>query len=188
MTHKELVERAAKWLKGRGCTVVATELHTNGQSGECPDAIGWRYHQSYVVECKASRADFLTDKNKRFRQNPPLGMGAKRFYMCPPEVILAREIPPGWGLLYVKPRKVEVIKESYNPSYEDTEAAHMLPYLQHRRRQDDAFPVHNEHEEKVVLLSVVRRLKGEYKPLARQTTFEVFPDTDEGPYRAVDGE
>lgn len=77
MTHAELVSRAARWLKSQGCgTIVATKLYVPGF--EEPDAIGWWSHgRSLLVECKASRADFLRDAGKPFRRFPGLGMGSR---------------------------------------------------------------------------------------------------------------
>ncbi|MEQ5770023.1 hypothetical protein NFH98_20845 [Halomonas sp. H33-56] len=108
MTHDHLVERAEKWLRGQGCGVVFNDrFRAATHSGEQPDAIGWRDGLSLLIECKASRADFLADKKKRFRRDPAEGMGDWRFMMCPPGLIAPDELPPGWGLLYVHPRKVE---------------------------------------------------------------------------------
>ena len=53
-------------------------------SGEMPDAIGWkRASRSVLVECKISRADFLADRDKPFRQKSDLGLGCERFYLTP---------------------------------------------------------------------------------------------------------
>ena len=63
MTHETLVQKAVAWLRGYGCGVVLSEQSCT--SGETPDAIGWkRACHSVVVECKASRADFLVDREK----------------------------------------------------------------------------------------------------------------------------
>ena len=110
MTHDELVIRAERWLKNMGCGVVFNDnFHAATLYGEEPDAIGWRDGLSLLVECKASRGDFLADRKKRFRQDPAEGMGDWRFMMCPPGMIAADEIPDGWGLLYAHPRKVEKV-------------------------------------------------------------------------------
>ena len=48
------------------------------------DAIGWkRACHSVLVECKISRADFLADRDKPFRQKPEFGVGSERFYLVP---------------------------------------------------------------------------------------------------------
>ena len=108
MTHEELVKRAERWLKTMGCGVVFNDSFRTGTiTGEQPDAIGWRDGLSLLVECKASRADFFADKKKHFRRDPGEGMGDWRFIMCPPGLIQVGELPEGWGLLYVHPRKIE---------------------------------------------------------------------------------
>lgn len=102
MTHDELVQRAEKWLNQIGCGVVFNDRFQAALStGERPDAIGWRSGVSFVIECKATRSDFLADKRKRFRSDPGIGMGDWRIYLCLAELIQPDEVPPGWGLLWV---------------------------------------------------------------------------------------
>lgn len=99
MTHKELVELAAKQLKKWRCLPICTELVSYTRSGEIPDAIGWTAAASIMFECKTSRADFLRDREKPFRMCNNMGMGDFRFYLTPPGIIKdERELPPGWGL------------------------------------------------------------------------------------------
>lgn len=103
MTHAELVERAARWLKGTaGCNVVLAEFVA--QVGEIPDAIGWKSCESFLIECKTSRADFLADKKKPWRREPEFGMGVYRYFMAPAGIIKPEELPAGWGLLEVTER------------------------------------------------------------------------------------
>ncbi len=78
-------------------------------TSENPDAMGFGgRHFSVLIECKASRADFLTDKKKRFRQRPEDGMGYKRYFMASVGMLEPSEIPKGWGLLevYEKPPRM----------------------------------------------------------------------------------
>jgi len=111
--HDQLVERAGRWLKGTaGCSVVLEELVANTASGETPDAVGWRSDFSILIECKATRGDFLADKKKRFRQDPERGIGSFRFYLCPPGLIKPEELPEGWGLLYAEER---IIRKVHGP-------------------------------------------------------------------------
>lgn len=110
MTHSELVKIAEKWLIGtRRCSFVFTELDCVTIS-EIPDAIGFRDGESILVECKVSRADFLADNRKRFRQEPETGVGTYRLYLCPERVIMPEDLPGRWGLIWVntqgKPRQV----------------------------------------------------------------------------------
>ena len=102
MTHKELVKKAQLWLRNSiNCTVVLSELKTSGY--EIPDGIGWRSGESVLVECKASRADFLSDHKKIFRQVDDMGMGERRFFMMPVRLVHPTEIPDPWGLIEVYP-------------------------------------------------------------------------------------
>ena len=110
MTHAELIELAATWLKAQGCAVVITDM-THGQS-ETPDAIGWKGMSSTLCECKASRADFFADKHKSFRRHPEEGMGQRRYYVTPVGLIQPEELPAGWGLLEVLRGKLKRRVES----------------------------------------------------------------------------
>jgi hypothetical protein len=111
MTHDELVERAVRWLKGtRRCPVVLSEA---GMGLEIPDAIGWEYGgRSILVECKVSRSDFLRDQKKSFRYYSDSGMGSVRYYMVPPNLISVDDVPEKWGLCYVHPKQVRIIKKA----------------------------------------------------------------------------
>lgn len=103
MTHKELVEIAYKWAIKRGSVgVVFKELNSLASNGEYPDIIGFgAWGNSLLIEVKASRADFLADKKKMFRKIPAQGMGLRRYYCCPTNLIKTEELPIGWGLIYV---------------------------------------------------------------------------------------
>lgn len=122
ITHRELCLLAAKWLKkDLRCTI---SIHEPKGIKENPDAIGWRYswgnaanEGSVLVECKTSRADFKKDFSKAFRQNPDIGIGNWRYYMCPTDLIKPEEIPDKWGLIYVnEKRKLKVVKHPYKDS------------------------------------------------------------------------
>lgn len=111
MTHPQLVERAVRWLRGYRCGVVLSEQAC--VSGEMPDAIGWkRACHSVLVECKVTRADFLADRAKPFRQKPEKGVGSERFYLVPGALVKVEELPAGWGLLELKRGKVEMMRAS----------------------------------------------------------------------------
>ncbi len=113
MTHKELVERAGRWLfNTKQLNPVFTEKGSQSTI-EFPDAIGWNCHHSIIVECKASFQDYLVDSNKPFRKWHELGMGNRRYYMCEDGVISPnRLMGTAFGLLYCKGRIVKIIKES----------------------------------------------------------------------------
>ncbi|MCK5601999.1 hypothetical protein KAR91_09025 [Candidatus Pacearchaeota archaeon] len=101
-SHTELCTLAEKWLlKSKGCSFALTEF--DAAIGEIPDSIGFKCGSgdTIMVECKASRNDFLSDKNKLVRINGHLGVGKFRFYLCPEGLIKEEELPKGWGLVYV---------------------------------------------------------------------------------------
>lgn len=104
--HDQIVLRAERWLDNQGCSVVIREPFRSWNK-EQPDAIGWRSDVSILIEVKASRSDFLSDKSKTFRADPDKGMGDWRFYMCPPGIIKIEDLPKGWGLLYVTDKTVK---------------------------------------------------------------------------------
>jgi len=107
--HDVLCVRAAKWLKSsKGCAfamhgVVAT-------CAEIPDAMGFKAWDSYLIEVKMSRSDFLRDKKKYHKRTGEGGMGNYRFYLCPEGLLKPEDMPDGWGLLYATDRKIMVIK------------------------------------------------------------------------------
>ena len=111
MTHARLVALAVHWLRRYRCGVVLSEQAC--ASGEMPDAIGWKKAcHSVLVECKASRADFLADRAKSCRLKPETGVGCERYYLVPQDLIGVAELPAGWGLLEITGAKVERIKPS----------------------------------------------------------------------------
>jgi hypothetical protein len=111
MTHTQLVQKAVAWLRAYRCGVVLSEQAC--LSGEMPDAIGWkRACHSVLIECKITRADFLIDRDKPFRQKPELGLGCERFYLTPAAMLRPEELPPGWGLLEYRGRKMLMLRPS----------------------------------------------------------------------------
>jgi hypothetical protein len=111
MTHAVLVTKAVEWLRSYRCGVVLSEQAC--VNGEMPDAIGWkRASHSVLVECKTSRADFLADKAKAFRQKPELGVGCERFYLVPHNLVRPEELSAGWGLLEYRNRHVQMLRPS----------------------------------------------------------------------------
>ena len=107
ITHDKLVKKARAWLLRR-YGVVISEM---AAGRETADAIGLG-GDSTVIECKASRSDFLADRNKSFRQFPDFGMGDQRFYFAPKALIKPDELPPGWGLLELSDQYILKTKES----------------------------------------------------------------------------
>ncbi len=144
--HGNLIKSAKKWLAGTcGCGFVFTELRS--YSMEIPDAIGFRNHGSILVECKVTRNDFLSDRNKLFRQYPEMGLGMYRFYMCPEGVIEAKDLPERWGLIWVKENdKLRVIHGPKGNIWSS------------RSRADFRFPERDMHGEWQLMYSALRRL------------------------------
>lgn len=100
-----------RWLRWYRCGVVLSEQAC--VSGEMPDAIGWKQAcHSVLVECKVTRADFLVDREKPFRQKPEKGVGSERFYLTPPGLTKIEELPAGWGLLELQRGRVEIVHPS----------------------------------------------------------------------------
>ncbi len=109
MRHSTLVELGARWLQRR-CSIVLTELSA---TPEIPDAIGWADGvTSFVVECKVTRADFLRDRDKSARKKPNAGMGNRRYYLCPANIIQIADLPPKWGLLWATQGQITVQREA----------------------------------------------------------------------------
>jgi hypothetical protein len=130
MTHKQLTRRMAAWLKFRKqCSVVATDLHT--AVSETPDAIGfYGTGGSILIECKVSRADFLADKAKQFRQFEDNGMGDFRYFATLPDMVKPTEVPEGWGLLEVRERRVmEIVEPVLKPSNKRNEVKVLMSIL-----------------------------------------------------------
>lgn len=117
MTHSQIVDKAAKWLKNHkgnihtpNCPLVVKELDTLNHSGEIPDVIGWCYCLSVLIEVKTSYSDFLHDKNKRHKKYS-IGMGQQRYFCCPFGMIKTEELPDKWGLLTINQSgKIELVK------------------------------------------------------------------------------
>lgn len=142
LTHDALVQRGVRWLK-RACS--GKNIHYRGSCGvvvpelvsyasEQPDVIGWMNGgASHLIECKASRADFLADRRKRHRQPGGRGVGQFRWYLCPPGLIAAEELPPGWGLLYCHPRKITVEHDAPTNGARDIESELAMMYSLLRR-------------------------------------------------------
>lgn len=140
MTHEELVQKSAKWLKKHNqnavvpnCSVIATELKTNTKTGEIPDVIGWNSSFSVLMEIKVSRSDFFKDFQKTFRVIPYKGLGQLRYYVCPFGLVELNEIPHSWGLITYDKGEFTIDKKAI--------------------KQDQ----YNLQDERSILLSILRR-------------------------------
>jgi hypothetical protein len=166
ITHAELVELGRDWLirpfhtsapyGHYGCVVVLTEIVvTNAWGGEQPDVFGFCTGKSILIECKVSRADFLTDREKPFRAMMEMGIGSERWYMAPQGVINKGAVPANWGLLEV------------------TQGRHIL-VIKRPEEQD-----RNTASEIAILISALRRLKTE--PDGHVAIKKYVPDIGFGP-------
>lgn len=160
MTHSQLVKIAENWLGSR-CGVILPEY--NAGMREIPDVIGFTKNGvSILVECKASRSDFLSDKNKLFRKKPHLGMGQYRLYCAPTGVIKVEDLPKKWGLITVSESgRARMIVNPFNSSGGK------------RYLAENKFKI-NEKAERKFMYSIIRRLylRGRlqeiYEPLSRK--------------------
>ena len=83
------------------------------EAAENPDVIGWALGAgSILIECKLSRSDFIKDAAKIVRRNPRAGMGQRRYYLCPPDLIQVKDLPAKWGLLWASKGQVIVKREA----------------------------------------------------------------------------
>jgi hypothetical protein len=109
MTHASLVALGVRWLSRQSSTVF---YEFAASKKENPDIIGWASGFSTLLECKATRSDFLQDSKKTVRRNPKAGMGQRRYYLCPPGVIEIADLPKKWGLLWAEKGRITVKREA----------------------------------------------------------------------------
>lgn len=116
MTHDDLVARACRWLRGtKRCKPAFAEFQPafaefqHMYLTEMPDAIGWTGSEVHVVEVKVSRSDFHADARKTHTR---LGdsMGHRRWYLVPRGLLVASDVPEGYGLLYALPKTIKVVQ------------------------------------------------------------------------------
>ena len=55
---------------------------------------------------------FLKRRSKDGPRNPRAGMGQRRYYLCPSDVIQVKDLPPKWGLLWATRGQVIVKREA----------------------------------------------------------------------------
>lgn len=109
MQHATLVQLGVRWLS-RQCSVVLYEAA--GVKKEIPDVIGWSGPRATLIECKATRADFLRDAGKVSRKNAKVGMAHRRYFLCPAGLVKVDDLPPKWGLLWAEKNGVSVQREA----------------------------------------------------------------------------
>jgi hypothetical protein len=135
LTHSKIIDHSRKVLKRAGmnwkCGITISELST--LNAEIPDILGFYSGGASLIEAKASRSDFLSDKKKPFRINPETGMGNYRFYACPTGLIKEEEIPEKWGLIYVSEKGRCTVKVKPKWQKSNTRAEHIFMYSIIRR-------------------------------------------------------
>lgn len=114
MTHDDLIQRGAKWLKNNPTSalrmpIILTEFHS--YASEIPDVIGFSHYKSIVIECKISLQDFKSDLKKPHRQLLNK-LGKLRYYLCPENIIPIDLVPEEWGLLYCTENRIKIVKEA----------------------------------------------------------------------------
>ena len=116
LTHKELCLLGARWVFNESYSVEKDPwriLIEPGFREEMPDVFAFNKYHSVLIECKTSRADFLADKKKPFRQNPQLGIGQRRFYLVNEGVATQDEMPDRWQLLIAYDKNTILLPEDY---------------------------------------------------------------------------
>ena len=81
MTHSSLVALGVRWLSRQSSTVF---YEFAASAKENPDIIGWSTGFSTLIECKATRSDFLGDSKKVVRRTPRRGMGQEDIIFAQP--------------------------------------------------------------------------------------------------------
>lgn len=107
--HDVLCDLGALWCLRLGCVVAMTETEVSGFG--IADAVGFGIiagkQRGILIEAKASRSDFKRDGKKWHRGRDGEGHYgiSDRYYIAPPGMLAADEIPEPWGLL--EPEQVD---------------------------------------------------------------------------------
>lgn len=147
-THSQLVRRIAGWFKIRHkSSIVMAEFVTSAQ--EIPDVLTMQSGaHSVLVECKVSRSDFLSDKDKFFRRQEDYGMGDKRYYAAPVGLIKPEELPDGWGLLEVEERRIrEIVEPKHKEANKRRECLMLMSALRRLEISTAVFVIQEEKTE-----------------------------------------
>lgn len=132
-SHDDLVVMARKWLQPKH-SVIVSEICAMGL--EQPDAIAWDGTITTLIECKASRSDFLADRKKIFRRYLDQGLGDYRYYLAPVGVIKETdELPARFGWLEVNPMTGKIktrVKAVHQPEKHNDRETYILLSLLRR--------------------------------------------------------
>lgn len=97
---KFVTDKAVALIKALHNPPIGAKEFSGGWCPERCDAILFDSNNSFMIETKISRSDFLADFKKEHRKNGGL-IGNYRYYACPAGLIKPEEIPEKWGLIYV---------------------------------------------------------------------------------------
>ncbi len=104
LTPEQLLRRrAARWLRANGCTAVAERGLPAGDG--YVDLMGWRDGRSVLLRCFSESRALASCFTVASSPN----VGNWRFCLTPPELVEAEQLPPGWGLLWAHPRRIESV-------------------------------------------------------------------------------
>lgn len=96
LSHPQLVTLGHHILRRMGYPYILCEP---GFRDELPDAFGMSENMTCLIECKATRSDFLADRKKEFRIHPEKGIGRQRIYLVNKGICTPDELPDGWQLI-----------------------------------------------------------------------------------------
>lgn len=99
---KHVTDKAVSLIKAIHTPPIGAKEFSGGWCPERCDALLFCSNNSYLIETKISRSDFLADFKKEHRVNGGL-IGNYRYYACPVGLIKPEELPEKWGLIYVDP-------------------------------------------------------------------------------------
>lgn len=100
--HYKLCCKGAEWLMKKpwaGIKYTAVELICQGL--EQTDVYGTNGFDSYIIEVKTNRSDFVNDLKKKVRreQFKKYQTGNWRYYLAPKGIIKIDQLPEKWGLI-----------------------------------------------------------------------------------------
>ena len=130
LTHDEIAEVGAAWLKNKGYPLTFCNMRS-ASHGEQPDVLGLSaYGKTFLMEAKTSRADFHADKKKPWRSKKYQAIGDTRAYITPKGLLKPEEIHYGWWLLEVHGKKKPIIKIIKGIATEKVKCEHWNGYRQ----------------------------------------------------------
>lgn len=145
MTHKELVQRGARWLQNQPhynyrSPIILPEF--SSFAIEIPDIIGMSHFNTTIIECKISLTDFKADLKKNHRCNAK-SLGNWRFYLCPVNLIPVDIVPEDWGLLYCHNKNISIVKHPLAHREADVRAEeyHLLYSIARRAKTKGVMPI-----------------------------------------------